>query len=297
MKHPADKSAAFNKEMIYSVKCLGRCVQSFIAQMGTASVLGVTSKGVFLQNSAGQVVFLSGEVFRGPLTINLGQMVDFKASFAVGEACRITQDRLVFPGCLITIGSDTHVWEPSLIRFGQGGMLQALQRGINLAKLVLDDYEEGLFLPFLARLVADQMLSDPVKLWALIPGWQCGGDLLEGLIGLIGLGRGLTPAGDDFICGFLVARYYTDKKTQHSDHFSNGLLAIAQGKTTSLSAALIRCAAQGEADERVLNALRWLAGVEMDLNRVSQDLQSYGSSSGVDALAGMLAALLPQGAA
>ena len=158
----------------------------------------------------------------------------------------------------------------------------------------MGNYHEGLFYPFLDTLLMrpDQIKSE--DLGDMIPKSN-NGDLEYRLEGLLGLGGGLTPSGDDFICGYLLAVYYLMQRFDYlktQNNVTNRLTSKAHAKTTSLSATLIRCAAQGKADERVLNALRWIAGGVGEIDKINKELQSYGSSSGVDTLAGMLAALL-----
>jgi len=295
---PPNNLSSPGNTRVYAAKCMGTCVQSVLAQKGTATVLGVTSKGVFLLHSSDQVVFISWEVFRGPITINLHHRLDFKALFALGERCQIVNGRLNCPGCQVVI-SGTPIWEPPSIKFEKGVSSQASGRGMDLARKLAGHYEDGVFFPFLDRFVRGLGDVNTDNLWNLIPGMKIKKGFLNTLHGLIGYGRGLTPAGDDFICGFMLARYYLDENfppPQNHKNFSDQITALAQVKTTALSAALMRCAAQGEADERVLNALRWIAHGDLDMNKVSEELLSYGSSSGVDTFTGMLAALLPQGA-
>ena len=297
MSHSSDNPSSPLQVPAYAANCIGLCVHPIFAQAGTATVLGVTSKGVFLLHQSGQVFFVSGEVFRGPITINLHRMLDFKGLFALGEKCQILSERLDCPGCQILIESDAPIWEPPPIRFKKRGLSQAVLRGIDLARHLIRQYEDGLFFPFLDKLAGHSSAMDRGNFRDWIPGLKGEGDLFEQLSGLIGFGRGLTPAGDDFICGFLLACCYLNQistSAQKLVGFSNHIAAAAQVKTTALSAALIKCAAQGEGDERVLNALRWIAQGDMDMNKVREELLSYGSSSGVDTFAGMLAAILHQ---
>ncbi len=293
----SDKTSSAFDSPAFSAKCMGQCVHPIFTQAGAAVVLGVTSKGVFLQHQSGQVCFVSGEVFHGPITINLERMINFKAGFALGEKCQILSDRLDCPRCQILIGSGTPIWAHHPIRFKKRGLSQAVLRGIDLARHLIRQYEEGLFFPFLDKLLRYSTEMDTENIRELIPGLTGKGNFVERLPGLLGLGNGLTPAGDDFLCGFLLARYYLnqmDKIPGNPTDISKKVTAMAPKKTTALSAALIRCAAQGAGDERVLNALRWIAQGDMDMNKVREELLSYGSSSGVDTLSGMLAALLPQ---
>ncbi len=64
---------------------LGHSVSRFLQQKGYATIIGVTSKGIFLQNDAGQVWFLSREPFRGPLTLNLEVSVNLDSLFKLGQ--------------------------------------------------------------------------------------------------------------------------------------------------------------------------------------------------------------------
>ena len=281
----------------FTAKWLGVEVAWFISQDCPVDVLGVTSKGVFLQNASREVVFVSGEVFRGPLTINLHELLDFKALYTVGERCQISNGWLTFPGCKVLLGSAS-VWEPPLIIFTKDGAHFAFHRGIELAGELIGDYDDGLFFPFIDALIDQPNAEKNENLWDLIPNLN-DGQTEHMLEGLLGFGGGLTPAGDDFICGFLLAKFYLG----NLDDFSkiplidtDNIVTLAKSKTTALSASLIRCAVQGKADERVLNALRWIAAGQGEIEEIKKELLSYGSSSGVDTIAGMLAALLAQDA-
>src|SRR5690606_30402866 len=70
---------------------------------------------------------------------------------------------------------------------------------------------------------------------------------------LLGLGRGLTASGDDFILGFLLLR--NRWPANHADAswaqtLNQAIVDAAYARTTTLSANLIECATRGESDER-----------------------------------------------
>ena len=79
--------------------------------------------------------------------------------------------------------------------------------------------------------------------------------------GLVGAGRGLTPSGDDALCGVLLAL----ASVEHPDA-ARALAALraqlvpALGRTTSLSAALVAAAASGYAVPDVVRLVTLLAG-------------------------------------
>lgn len=78
--------------------------------------------------------------------------------------------------------------------------------------------------------------------------------------GLVGAGRGLTPSGDDALCGVLLAL----ASVEHPDAARSlaalrAQLASALGRTTSLSAALLAAAASGYAVPDVVRLVTLLA--------------------------------------
>ena len=105
---------------------------------------------------------------------------------------------------------------------------------------------------------------------------------------LIGLGPGLTPAGDDFAGGALIALQALGKRDIAS-RVAEWALALAERRTNRISRAHLACAAQGEGHEALhaLLAARDPGSVE----RALEALDCVGHSSGWDAAAGALAAL------
>jgi hypothetical protein len=104
---------------------------------------------------------------------------------------------------------------------------------------------------------------------------------------LIGLGPGLTPAGDDLLVGLLLVLYYVN-------HSALKPLRpiMAQAATTRLSRAMLGWAAQGEAGEHVLLLLRDLFSLPepQAFARLPQVL-AHGATSGADLIAGIVLGL------
>jgi hypothetical protein len=112
--------------------------------------------------------------------------------------------------------------------------------------------------------------------------------------GLLGWGEGLTPCGDDLALGFLLALQRWGghlAMDEDTSAVSRVLVAQAYRRTTTLSANLIECAADGQADERLLLALDGLVTGAPDAATCARCLADWGSSSGASALAGMALAL------
>ncbi|MEU0516543.1 DUF2877 domain-containing protein [Streptosporangium sp. NPDC006007] len=104
---------------------------------------------------------------------------------------------------------------------------------------------------------------------------------------LIGLGPGLTPSGDDMLAGLLVALRHlgtsagVGRAVWLADWLAAAVTFGARGRTTSISAALLHCAARGEAGGEVLAVLRGLAGLQ-PLPLALHRLLGLGHTSGAD---------------
>ena len=276
-------------------RILGHYVSQFLQQEGYASVLGVTSKGVFLLNDFGQICFISQEPFPGPLTLNLENIVNLDSFFQIGDNCQIGGDRIIFQGCQIVIQEDVIIWNPPLISISEKDITPVINRGVDFVFYIEGGKQNSFFTEFFNGFSGQSWKSTWKILLKIIPNWQSDGDIYGKLSNLLGLGKGLTPSGDDFICGFLLTHYCLGKMLpafeMRSDYLER-IIASAQKRTTALSAALIACAAEGEADERLMNLLQWLLTSVGDVGRIKEELLSYGNSSGLDTFAGMLAAIL-----
>ena len=107
---------------------------------------------------------------------------------------------------------------------------------------------------------------------------------------LIGLGIGLTPAGDDFLVGLMLGlqAILGDPAVQ----FCQLMVGEIHGKTTSLSAAWLHAAACGEAGEVWHDFLYALTRSDhADIESRIKIIMSIGHTSGSDALAGFLQAV------
>jgi hypothetical protein len=69
------------------------------------------------------------------------------------------------------------------------------------------------------------------------------------------------------------------------------MISFSAVKTTTLSANLIEIAAEGEADERLILALDSVFTGDPSPEKTAEMLISYGSSSGMDAFAGLALAV------
>ena len=108
----------------------------------------------------------------------------------------------------------------------------------------------------LAALPAEAAGLDPVPAAAATAAGLAGGDAGPAL-GLLGRGRGLTPAGDDVVAGALAALELLGTPDPAA---VGAVLDAAAEATTLLSAALLRCAARGQVLPQAAELLRALCG-------------------------------------
>lgn len=111
---------------------------------------------------------------------------------------------------------------------------------------------------------------------------------------LAGFGPGLTPAGDDFLAGLLLALALTHlyRPDPEAAAAANLVLDTALPRTNEISATYLQAAHAGEAAEAwhpLLSAL--LRGEDTELPQLVSDVVAVDEPSGADMLAGFLAGL------
>jgi hypothetical protein len=187
---------------------------------------------------------------RGPLNA----LVDDFSLFAIGEQVSVSVES---------------VWQPPLARPAK------------LAKLEVQVPDEGLGCLLVGKHNALVTHAQPA-LEALEQWLRHGLAVPDPAAALIGLGPGLTPSGDDYFGGMLVALRALARHAQAGALWRWLQPRLGSG-TSAISAAHLEAAAAGEAHEIVHEVL-------LD-PRQAQKLDRIGHCSGWDALAGAAAVL------
>jgi len=283
---------------------IGSFARQILAGDQAASVMGVSSRGVFLHLPSGWVLFLSFEQYRGPLALNLVPGGGGLSQWQKGAELQIHPGRLSFPAEGLEVDFREAIdWQlPDL----PGRLLSTDQRRHRLEGTLLE----------LAVMQKTSPLAD-MLLAVLSPGRQLSGRqktafaqlvavrqacvsqevamIAASIMPLLGMGAGLTPSGDDLALGFLLAlnRWgYVLAAGLDLKLLNREIVRGAYKSTTLLSANLIDCASQGQADERLILGLDGLLSWEYDPGACAASLASWGNTSGVDALVGMALAIL-----
>jgi hypothetical protein len=110
----------------------------------------------------------------------------------------------------------------------------------------------------------------------------------EPVRGLIGLGPGLTPSGDDFLVGALALLDALAERKAHAA-FARAIAVAPRGLTSPLSECLLRAAAAGHVGETLCRAAS--AVISGAAETAVATIRNVGHSSGWDMLAGIATAL------
>ena len=109
--------------------------------------------------------------------------------------------------------------------------------------------------------------------------------------GLLGWGQGLTLSGDDFLIGALLALSRAGYEWQAADSILEAAREVvtcaADDRTSSISAGLLVCAADGEAEESLVALVDHVQTGVPGEAEAQVAASSWGATSAGDALAGI----------
>ena len=264
----------------------------------TIHVLAVFERACNLVASDGHVIgVVLPDVGDGPLNIVVGGESGVFASLEPGMPARLDRGRMR-AGALEIDLADAQVWEPcpdwEVLRT-EGDAIRdhlplleasALRHAPASSLLVLTSGQSP------GARSADStsalVLATAREATGLLrAGWQGDAEQLkEGATRLAGLGSGLTPSGDDFLCGVMMWGWLA-----HPDPtiLCRDLLEVCAPRTSALSAAFLGAAARGECAAAWHALLTALSGdTDIELDEAVGRVLSHGATSGADALAGFL---------
>jgi hypothetical protein len=239
------------------------------------------------------IALVTPEIGDGPLNVVLNQRGWDAAIIVPGTSAWAQGERLRVCGLAIDLSAGD-VWEPRPDWPALRDRLPAIEAGLPALRVLGREHAHT---GSLLAVLDEGSCEDPLPLavladarsgcQALEAGWR--GDrttLGEGAAQLAGLGSGLTPGGDDFLCGAMMWAWLAHPRPAV---ICGAIAETAAPRTTTLSAALLRAAARGECSaawHALLNALARRDGI--GLTRASRGVLRHGATSGADTLAGFL---------
>ena len=287
-------------------KCVGRIAFEVLAEDQTAAVIGATSQGVFVRSASGWVIFCSFDAYRGPLTVTLAEPPDQLRLTQPGSSAGISSGRLMFPAIGVSIQAQQGaVWQPAPVSSAPRPVPEQLSTLDYLARQAVGRRRDVGFSVLLPRLLGLPERGDipsggqQAVLGSVLLARQALRDkdvpvVVDALTGLLGVGRGLTPSGDDFIMGLLLVlnRWRVGSWSDGGlRRLNQEVTSAAYQRTTRLSANMIECAALGEADERLVAVADCIFGGDPPEAECVSRVLGWGASSGTDALTGMAVAV------
>lgn len=270
------------------------------------SILGSTSRGIFLEASSRWLVFLSYERYRSPLTVTLAEIPGSLPGGKPGLEGKIVSGILEFSDTNLRIATNnSEVWRTKYP--STPGLLkpERLEKLTDCAEIVLKEKPGVGLSPLLLDLFKYPVVQNSSESTESLPLFDVSAiqrsianqepvQFVQVVASLLGAGQGLTPSGDDFLTGLLLALNRWKEALWPADSLreTNRLVVeSAYQKTTRLSANLIELATLGQGDERLISAMDLLMSDTPIEPGVVFDLLGWGRSSGADAFVGMAVAL------
>jgi hypothetical protein len=204
----------------------------------------------------------------------------------------IIGDRIIDIGDIRIDTHDVATWEPRL-EWERLGYDKFAEVRHELIKVLMVSGVTGSLITILRNSPYDRIQSHLIQSWSKVTEGLRKLDLSDysDEIGrIVGLGVGLTPAGDDFLVGVMMAIWFLTPRFM-AEKLTRDIASAAVGKTTLLSEAFIKAAGNGEASypwHRLLEAMA--AGNSQQLRTSLLQLIRTGSTSGSDALTGFVLA-------
>lgn len=276
--------------MRLAVATSGSHAQRLIDAAEDGTVIAVFTRSLYVRDNSGRIACFGGPgLGKGPLNALCDTWPDGQAVAANAAACWQTGALRLGDNIELDV-ANTAPWQPVRPKHRQ-------QLALGLKRLAaIPARGLGVMIPTLVSTAAlpsgdrFQMAAFEGVLaltrWLNTPADQPP----EAIAKLIGLGPGLTPAGDDALGGALVALHAFNSEAT-AQRLADWVLARARGATSDISYAHLAAAAEGEGAAALHDTLAAIAGDTDELTDAVARLDRIGHSSGWDALAGAVAAL------
>lgn len=284
---------------------IGRAARQALGDEAEGRVLAVFRRSLYVEMEDGRLACIGGpKLGDGPLNLSAAFADDLdleRSGVTQGDDVRVSGERLT----IATLGSidltGAAPWHPTPLPTPSN---ETMRLGLYALASAAGAFESdmGLALP-LARRTAptniDQSLLDHAEpsIDALIS-W-----LQMAIVSpspepppaqaeaLVGLGPGLTPSGDDWLGGAMIALTIFNRQDL-SRQLSRWALPLAQQRTGKISIAHLAAAAMGEGSAALHNTIATIATADTSaIARALVAIDAIGHSSGWDALAGAAAVM------
>lgn len=258
-------------------------------------VAAVFDRGLLIEHAGSFICIGLQGVGRGPLNATAGpaDRGDWLGLVSDGEPVRVTSSGISAAAWRVD-ASQARAWRPrpwpepaapEQLKRALTAVRERAARSIptdGLAPLVLAN--AGRATPSALDRLAEPRLAD-LERWLAAPAVR------PPPLDLLGLGPGLTPSGDDCLCGVLLALDALQARSPRAT-LATAVAAAAPHLTTPLSAGFLAAAAEGYGSEALHRFIASLVGADMAaIPETIAALVRIGHTSGWDALAGAVLAV------
>ena len=255
---------------------LAPAVNDWLGNTCHPRVLHVFDHVCNLVNERGDVLsVVVPQIGNGPFTLVVEDRVLFSEQVSLETQVAVSQTKLTL-GNLVVSTTGGKPWNPQ----PDWGQLHSRKSDI-LDQLTLFSF-------------SDHKLSIPMSLLSDLTISIVAADVSKARIcaqKISGLGVGLTPEGDDFMVGTILAAWIIHP-LEAAGELAKDITDAAAPLTTSLSAAWLKSAGRGEAGQvwhDLFDAL--LSADKMPIEESVEKILNIGHTSGADALAGFFSVL------
>lgn len=279
------------------VTTIGAAAARLLEGGGSGRVVAVFARSLYLEIGGGLVCVGPSDFGPGPMHLLVDVQAGDEATdgIAIGDVVDVRDRRPCIAGTRFDLDGLVPWRAPPPGPVSRAALARGLDR---LAETVERRGPVGLgvLVAALCRGVAptvdrlDPMLAPAVVPIAALVAWaRAGGTTaVPDVSRLVGLGPGLTPSGDDFLAGFLLAL----RRLGHdaaADALAGVVVPLAAIATNAIAAAHLGHAAEGEAAARVVDVFDRIAAGDAAAPLLDR-VETIGHTSGWDTLAGAVAA-------
>lgn len=278
-------------QTILSASCVGRLAAQSLASARSGTVgeiLSVFPTSFYVKTVDSELVFVTNRQLRSPITLNLDSKTNFQQIIRPHESVSVLENGVrIGESTQIDLRNATQCNEQQGPRTDQYALAkEALYHG-SLILMIIDNQLSVLDQAGLAHVGAAKFVSNGVLAFRRSDDADA---LCRAAHGIVGLGMGFTPSGDDLLGGFL-ATYNSFAHVVSHKTISLEFDAL-MSRTSWISAKLLDYMQRRVLDDQVATLIDSASAHDSDAFVLAlETLLPRGHTSGIDILVGVLLAL------
>jgi len=281
----------FSGQLIH--ESFSKCIK-----LGTGRVHSCYHRVLNILTEDGLFSILSAEIACAPKALQLMEPVDFlKMNILVGHQVSFFDSHLSIGNKLTIDLSSARLWHCPIIFPADTSAADSIAGIASANELFLRDSERrGAAVWYREQLGKNISMTEDsidlalrIRIGDFVCGWFNGN--LAPVERLVGVGYGLTPSGDDFLCGFYFALSHLLPENTHVIMLRIQILSLSV-QMSDISRQMIDTYFNGEGNEVFYRFLSAVLQNDIDvLPAIYREILMFGSTSGIDITVGILTGL------